>query len=278
MSGSGIPSKTPVSAAPASKASIFVRSLIFNIAFYAVLVVYLLAALPTFLMPRSGIMTVCLIWSRTNLWLLRIICGIEVEFRGAEKIPQGAVVVASKHQSLWETFALIELFPDFVYILKRELQWIPLFGWYTIKARMIPVNRSAGGSALTDMTARALEACREGRQILIFPEGTRRPVGAEPRYRFGVAQIYAACGVPCVPVALNSGLFWPRRTFLRYPGTVRVEVLDPIAPGLSREEMLARASEAIEAATARLVEKGREELRAAGVEAAAQGRSAAASA
>lgn len=249
-----------------SKASVFIRSLVFNVLFYVVLIVYLLAALPTFLMPRSGIMSICRVWSRTNLFLLRVICNIDVEFRGAEKIPPGAIVVASKHQSLWETFALIELFPDFVYILKRELQWIPVFGWYTIKARMIPVNRGAGASALSDMTERAKESCAEGRQILIFPEGTRRPVGAEPRYKFGVAQIYAACNVPCVPVALNSGLFWPRRTFLRFPGTVRVEVLDPIAPGLTREEMLARVSEAVEGATARLIDKGRDELRAAGVE------------
>jgi 1-acyl-sn-glycerol-3-phosphate acyltransferase len=257
-----------VSIAPAAKLSIFVRSLIFNVAFYAVLIAFLLAALPTFLLPSAVIMKVCRWWSRTNLWLLRVICNINVEFRGLEKIPHGAVVAASKHQSLWETFALMDMFPGFVYILKRELQWIPLFGWYTIKARMIPVNRGAGGSAMAGITARAKIACDEGRQILIFPEGTRRPVGAEPRYKFGVAQIYAACGVPCVPVALNSGLFWPRRTFLRFPGTVRVEVLDPIAPGLSREDMLARVVEVVETASARLVETGREELRAAGIEAA----------
>jgi 1-acyl-sn-glycerol-3-phosphate acyltransferase len=248
------------------KASIFIRSLLFNVAFYAVLIAFLLAAVPTFVMPSAAIMKVCRWWSRTNLWLLRVICNIKVEFTGIEKIPHGAIVVASKHQSLWETFALMDLFPRFVYILKRELQWIPFFGWYTIKARMIPVNRGAGGSAMAGITARAKIACDEGRQILIFPEGTRRPVGAEPRYKFGVTQIYAACGVPCVPVALNSGLFWPRRTFLRFPGTVRVEVLDPIAPGLSREDLLARISEVVEAATARLVDMGRDELRAAGVE------------
>ncbi len=140
--------------APVSKASIFVRSLIFNVAFYAVLIAFLLAAVPTFIMPSTAIMKVCRWWSRTNLWLLRVICNIKVEFTGLEKIPQGAVIAASKHQSLWETFALMDMFPRFVYILKRELQWIPFFGWYTIKARMIPVNRGAGGSAIAGITAR----------------------------------------------------------------------------------------------------------------------------
>lgn len=245
--------------------SIFVRSLIFNVAFYLNLTLYVLVALPTCLLPVDALLWLCRSWSRVNLFLLRTICNIRVEFRGIEKIPPGAALVASKHQSLWETFGLMLLFPRFAYILKRELQWIPLFGWLTIKARMIPVNRGGGAAALLEMTRLASLRFREGRQLLIFPEGTRRPVGAEPRYKFGVAQIYTDCNVACVPVALNSGLFWPRRTFMRYPGTVRVEVLDPIPPGLTREEMLARLRDAIEEATARLVEEGRRELAAAGV-------------
>lgn len=245
--------------------SIFVRSLIFNVAFYLNLTIYVLVALPICLLPVDVLLAVCRSWSRVNLFLLRTICNIHVEFRGIEKIPPGAALVASKHQSLWETFALMLLFPRFAYILKRELQWIPMFGWLTIKARMIPVNRGGGAAALLEMTRLATLRFREGRQLLIFPEGTRRPVGAEPRYKFGVAQIYAECDVACVPVALNSGLFWPRRTFMRYPGTVRVEVLDPISPGLPRDEMLAKLRDSIEASTARLVEQGRRELLTAGV-------------
>jgi 1-acyl-sn-glycerol-3-phosphate acyltransferase len=245
--------------------SIFVRSLIFNVAFYLNLAIYMLVALPICLLPLGALLWLCRSWARTNLFLLRTVCNIGVEFRGVEKIPPGALLVASKHQSLWETFALMMLFPEFAYILKRELQWIPLFGWLTIKARMIPVDRGGGGAALLEMTKLATQRFREGRQLLIFPEGTRRPVGAEPRYKFGVAQIYAECGVACLPVALNSGLYWPRRTFMRYPGTVRAEVLDPIQPGLSREDMLARLRDDIEAATARLVEQGRRELAEAGI-------------
>src|SRR5262249_33103715 len=147
-------------------------------------------------------------WGRTNLWFLRTIAGIDVEFRGLEKITSKPTIVASKHQSAWETFALVTLFDNPVYILKRELQWIPIFGWLTIKGRMIPVNRGARGQALADMTERARLELSRGRQLIIFPEGTRRPAGAEPKYKYGIAHLYAAEGVPVLPVALNSGLFW----------------------------------------------------------------------
>ena len=158
-------------------------------------------------------------WGQSSIWLVRVICNIKVEFRGLEKIPSGPLIVAAKHQSMWETFALLQFFDTPLYILKRELKWIPFFGWYLIKADMIEVNRGAGGRALVDMARRAGEEVRRGRQLIIFPEGTRTAVGAPPHYKTGVAQIYVDCDVPCLPVALNSGLFWPRRTFLRYPGT-----------------------------------------------------------
>jgi 1-acyl-sn-glycerol-3-phosphate acyltransferase len=137
--------------------------------------------------------------------------------------------------------------------------WIPFFGWYLKKAGMIGIDRSAGGRALLTMTRRAGAAVRLGRQLVIFPEGTRRPVDAPPDYKSGIAQIYVDCGVTCVPVALNSGLFWPRRTFMRYPGTLVVEFLDPLPPGLARREFIARVSTVIEDATNRLVETARAE-------------------
>jgi 1-acyl-sn-glycerol-3-phosphate acyltransferase len=168
-------------------------------------------------------------------------------------------MVAAKHQSMWETFALLPFFDQPLYILKRELKWIPFFGWYLLKADMIDVEREAGGRALRNMTRRAGEAVREGRQLIIFPEGTRRPVDAPPRYKHGVAQIYKESGVTCLPVALNSGLFWPRRTFMRYPGTIVVEFLDPLPPGLSRDEFIDRIRNVIEGATDRIVKDGREE-------------------
>jgi 1-acyl-sn-glycerol-3-phosphate acyltransferase len=190
---------------------------------------------------------------------LRVICNTRVEYRGLEKIPKGPLIVASKHQSMWETFALLQFFDQPLFILKRELKWIPFFGWYLMKANMIGVDRSAGGRSLLTMARRAGEAVRRGRQLVIFPEGTRRPVDAPPHYKTGIAQIYVDCGVACLPVALNSGLFWPRRTFMRYPGTLVVEFLDPLPPGLSRREFVARVSSVIEDATSRLVEAARRE-------------------
>jgi 1-acyl-sn-glycerol-3-phosphate acyltransferase len=230
-----------------------VRSILFNVSFYLVLLGYFIVAIPTLLMPRRAILRLAQIWAHTNLALLRIICRIGVDWRGLEKIPSGAVLVAAKHQSTWETFALLILFRDPTFILKRELLWIPFYGWFARHAGMIPVDRGGGKAVLVAMTARAREALLEGRQIVVFPEGTRRPPGAEPKYKFGIAHLYAEGVAPCVPVALNSGLFWPRRKFLRYPGTVTVEVLDPIAPGLAREEFFERLQHDIETATARLL-------------------------
>ena len=237
-----------------------IRSVVFNVLFYLNLLVQLIAALPTLVMPRWGILAVARFWARTNLWLLRAICGIKVEFRGLGKIPSGPLLVASKHQSLWETFALLLILPDPAYIMKRELMWIPFFGWYTWKAGMIPVDRSRGSQALAEMNACARREAERNRQIIIFPEGTRRPPGAEPKYKYGVVHLYAEMGVPCLPIALNSGLFWPRRSIRRYPGTIRVEVLDPIPPGLGKDEFFERLQGEVEAATARLVAVGEREL------------------
>ena len=238
---------------------IFLRSLIYNVLFYLLLVCWLIAAVPTFLMPRTGIMKIARLWARSSIWLLRVVCNVKVEYRGLEKIPKGPLLVASKHQSMWETFALLQFFDQPLYILKRELTLIPFFGWYLIKAGMVAVDRGAGGRALLKMVRQASEAVRRGRQLIIFPEGTRRPVGAPPQYKPGVAQLYASCRVNCLPVALNSGLFWPRRTFMRYPGTLVVEFLDPVPPGLARDEFLTRISTVIEDATVRLVEVARRE-------------------
>ena len=232
------------------------RSVAFNFLFYLNLILYVIGAIPTYALPRRAFMAMAKSWGHTSGWLLRVVAGTKVELRGLEKIPPGALLVAAKHQSVWETFTLLTLFDDPAYIFKRELQWSPVFGWYAWKSRMIPVDRGARGGAMAGMTARAREEFARGRQIIIFPEGTRTAPGAPPAYKSGVAQIYAACGVPCLPVALNSGLYWPRRKVLRYPGTIVLEVLDPIPPGLERAEFAARLEREIEEATGRLVAEG----------------------
>lgn len=240
--------------------AVVLRSALFNLAFYLNFIVWLLAAVPTLVMPRHAIIAVVKAWGRVNLWLLRVICGIDVEWRGLEKIPPGPLLVAAKHQSAWETFALLPLFSDPTFILKRELMWLPLFGWLAHKAGMIPVDRSAGKDALGAMTGAFRAALAEGRQVIIFPEGTRRPPEAEPSYKLGILFLYTGGQAPCLPIALNSGLFWERRGFLRHPGTIRVDILDPIPPGLGRRVFFRRLQGDIETATAALIALGRCEL------------------
>ncbi len=234
---------------------ILVRSMIFNVVFYLNLIGLMIVGIPAMLAGPQAVMRLAGLWGRTSLWLLEAICGLRVEYRGLANIPRGGFVVAPKHQSIWETFALLPLFPDFTFILKRELTWIPVFGWYLIAARQIAINRSSRSAALLKATELAAKQLAAGRQVFIFPEGTRRPAGAAPAYKFGVAGIYAASGAPCLPVALNSGLFWPRRSFLRQPGTVLVRILPPIQPGMEKPEFLTRLQDVLETAANALIQE-----------------------
>jgi len=240
--------------------ALLARSVLFNALFYLNLVIHMIVALPTLALPYPIEHAFIRSYARTSLWLLRVICGTKVEWRGLGKIPDGACIIACKHQSLWETFALFAVLRDPTYILKRELMWIPFYGWYAWKARLIPVNRSAGLAALARMTTLAQKELEHARQLIIFPEGTRRAPNAEPSYKPGVIHLYGKAGVVCVPLALNSGLFWPRRSLRRYPGTIVVEALDPIAPGLDKKTFSARLQNSIEEATARLVVEGEQGL------------------
>src|SRR5580692_5345119 len=140
--------------------AIFLRSLLYNVLFYMLLIFWMIVGIPTFVMPRRGILNIASLWARSSIWLLRVVCNTKVEYRGLEKIPAGPLIVASKHQSMWETFALLQFFDQPLYILKRELRWIPLFGWYLVKSNMIGVERGAGGRALIQTMRRAGEAVR----------------------------------------------------------------------------------------------------------------------
>ncbi|KPQ12183.1 MAG: 1-acyl-sn-glycerol-3-phosphate acyltransferase [Saliniramus fredricksonii] len=234
---------------------LILRSLAFNLAYYLNLVVWMILCLPVLAAPRRVFMRVARLWARSSLWLLRVIAGTRADFRGLEKIPAGGMIVASKHQSLWETFALLVILDDPAYVLKRELMWIPVFGWYAWKARSVPVDRKGGAQALKAMITRAREEIAAGRQIIIFPEGTRRPPGAPSAYKFGVAHLYAKLRAPCLPVALNSGLYWPRRKFIRHPGTIVVQILDPIGPGMPRGRFFEDLQARIETATDGLLQE-----------------------
>jgi 1-acyl-sn-glycerol-3-phosphate acyltransferase len=236
------------------------RSLLFNVAFYLNTFIQIIFYMPLLLLPRRYIWIAVRSWAAANHVLLKWICGIDHKIVGFENLPPGGIIVASKHQSAWETFTIAAMLPDPTFVLKRELQWIPLFGWYTLKARLIPVNRGTRQAALEQIAQGARDKMRDGRQIIIYPEGTRRPIGAEPTYKYGVAHLYGELNVPCVPVALNSGLYWPRRSLRFTPGTVRMEFLDPIMPGMDRLEFLKLLQDRIETATARLVAEGRAEI------------------
>ena len=229
------------------------RSLVFNLLFYVTTTMFVVIGSPLLFAPRRWAMWALAINSRFELWQLKLIVGTTLEVRGQEKLPRSACLVACKHQSAWETFALIPLFRDPALLMKRELFWIPFHGWFSHKFEMIPVDRDKGPAALRRMLREAKARIADGREIIIFPEGTRRAPGAPPDYKTGVILLYEALGVPCVPVALNSGLFWARRSLTRRPGTIVVEFLDPIPTGLPKAEFVKRLTEAIETASTRLL-------------------------
>jgi 1-acyl-sn-glycerol-3-phosphate acyltransferase len=236
---------------------VLLRSLAYFVAFYANTALFLVVGSWLLLAPRRWAMEGLKLHGRASLWLLKLICGTHLEVRGREKLPPGACLVASKHQSAWDTFALIPVFRDPAMVMKAELGWIPLYGWFSHKFQHIFVRRDKGPSALRALIRDARDRAAQGREIIIFPEGTRRPPGAQPDYKPGFVALYEGLGLPCVPVALNSGLFWPRRSFLRYPGTILIEILDPIPPGLPRAQARAVIQEKIERACARLVAEAR---------------------
>lgn len=230
------------------------RSIAFNLAFYAMSIVVNLAATPMFFLPRRGTVWAMRCWSRLTMWLLGAIAGTRYEIRGT--IPKGPFLVASKHQSMWDTIIFTDILDDPAMVLKRELLWIPYYGWFSKKAKMIAVDRSAGASAIRRLIAQGKAAIAARRPIVIFPEGTRAAPGAKLDYKPGVAALYRQLGVPCVPVAVNSGLYWPRRKMLRHPGTIVLEFLEPIPAGLDRQSFMAELETRIETATAKLLAEG----------------------
>ncbi len=229
-----------------------VRSLLFHLAAYLNFLVQAVIFSPVLFLPERYFWPIGRFWVRSTLFLHRHLCGIDDDIRGRENIPAGGLIVAAKHQSAWETLRFVELLSLPCFIMKRQLLYVPLFGWYLKRAGMIPIDRGGGSAAIAAMTAHARRAVAEGRQIIIFPEGTRRAPLAPPQYRQGVARLYAALNVPCLPIALNSGLYWPRHSLTHRPGTIRAECLPPIAPGLPPEVFLARLKEILEPTAAAL--------------------------
>ena len=226
-----------------------IRSALFVTWMYGLMAVMGLVCSPALLGPRS--------WSkacfRAYLALvfggLKVLCGIDYEVRGLEHKPAGGALVASKHQSMFETLAFWKILGDPAIILKKELTYLPFFGWYAMKLKNIKVDRAAAAKALRDMLKQARQRAQQGRQVVIFPQGTRLNPGEAESYKPGVAGLYAAMKAPCTPVALNSGLYWPAHGFVRRPGRIIIEFLPAIEPGLPRDEFMARLEQRIETAS-----------------------------
>jgi len=237
---------------------LILRSLIFNAVFvvYHLALILGLTALKPF--PRMWSQGFVRIWTQGGKALLKGIVGLGVEFRGLQNLPQGPCVIVSKHQSAWDTFAFYILADDPNYILKKELTRIPFWGWCALSCGAISVDRSGGGAALKGLLRDTQDRLAKGRQVVIFPEGTRTAPGARLDYFPGVAAIDGHTDVPIVPVALNSGLFWGRGSFLKKPGVITIEILPPMAKGLKRRQFMTDLESRIEGASDKLMAEARE--------------------
>lgn len=216
-----------------------------------------LAFLPMLAFDRIWIVRGQTIWTNGIIFLLRTICDLRLEIRGEEYLPKGAAIVAAKHQSAFETMIFHRITCDPAIIMKKELLNIPVYGWYCRKTKMIAVDRKGQAAALKSMLNQAQEALNDHRPIIIFPEGTRSPLYEDLPFQPGVAALYSKLQQPVVPVALNTGLFWPRRSFLCRPGVMVIEFLPPIEPGLDRKVFMTELKTRIEEKTQALVSEGR---------------------
>lgn len=230
-----------------------IRSVIFDLIFYVWTFVYLSILAPImFLFPRSVTMGIFRCWVRMNLKGLKFLVGLDYKIEGIENLKavtkDGPCIIASKHQSAWETLVFAILLEDFQIVLKRQLMYIPLFGLYLRKINAIVVDRDAGSQAIKALIHQGRGAIKNHRSILIFPEGTRGKPGEPGVYQPGVAALYRDLNVPVLPVALNSGVFWGRRSPIKKPGMITLRFLKPIPSGLSRPEFTSQLEESIETA------------------------------
>jgi 1-acyl-sn-glycerol-3-phosphate acyltransferase len=232
---------------------IWTRALAFNFAFFAWTAIAGTVGLPLLVAPRSAAMRFGRFWAQGVLVLLRVIVGLDYRIRGLERLPSHGCIIAMKHQSAWDTLILPAVLKNPAVVLKRELLLLPFYGWYAARAGSIAINRKAGAAALRRMVAAARPIAAQARPIVIFPEGTRVAPGARLPYQPGVAALYQALALPLVPAAVNSGLFWGRRSFLKRPGRIVLEFLEPIPPGWPRRRLMAELEQRVETATAALL-------------------------
>ena len=235
---------------------IFLRSLAYSVWFYLSIVLIGVFCMPASMFSRGAAMSAVRLWAGSQRVALRLLCGIGTEFRGLENLPRGKCIIAMKHQSTYDTIAPFLFIEDPVFILKKELLRAPVFGVYASRVG-IPIDRGGRVRTMKAMLLAAKEAAAADRQLVIFPEGTRQEVDAPADLKPGVVALYNDLDVPCVPIALNTGLCWKGSGFTRRPGHVVFEVLKPIRPGLERRAFMQKLKEALDPATARLVAEGR---------------------
>lgn len=235
------------------------RSGVFVVWMYGMMAVMAIVCAPSLLGPRTWARGCFRLYLDQVFWGLRVFCRLTYEVRGREHQPRGGALIASKHQSMFETLAYWRILDDPAIILKKSLAYTPFFGWYALKLRNIVVDRKTGSKALRKLLKDAKQRAGEGRQVVIFPQGTRVRPGAAESYKPGVIGLYAAMKTPCAPVALNSGLFWPRSGFIRHSGRIVIAFLPPIAPGFSKETFMTVLESRIETASERLRIEGRGE-------------------
>ncbi|MBO6584405.1 MAG: 1-acyl-sn-glycerol-3-phosphate acyltransferase [Hyphomonas sp.] len=234
------------------------RSILFVIWMYGLMAVLGLLALPALLLPKSVTFWAISLYARGLIWGLKVICGIRVEIRGRQNMPRGTVLYAGKHNCMLDVFIPFLVMSAPAIILKQELLWYPFLGWYALKAAMIPIDRAGNTRTLKKMVAAARERAEDGRQIVIFPEGTRTVPGAEPAYHAaGISALAKGIEAPILPVATNAGLCWPGRGLKRSKGTIIYEILPPIPAGLPRKELMSRLQSELETASDALVAEGR---------------------
>lgn len=224
----------------------YIKSSLFNIYFFIISITCALFGLFFLLGKRETAFLVPQLWEKLLSFGARWLLDLDYRVEGLENLPKGPCLLASKHQSAWETFCFCGIFPGAVFIAKKELRYLPLMNFHFDKQKTIFVNRKLGSLAREDMIRQAKERIADGDRIVIYPEGTRHAPGVKTKYKQGIAGLYKALNVPVVPIALNSGVYWPRRSFLKNPGTITVSVLPPIQPGLPAEEFMAQLQTAID--------------------------------
>ncbi len=222
----------------------WIRSLIFMIVIYVWMLILGIVYLPYAIFTKQGALRACKTYARSTMWLARWMVGIRCEVRGT--VPTGEVVIGAKHQSFLDIIMIFDAIPHGKFIMKRELLWTPVIGMYARRLGCIPVNRGKKGAAVAKMVKDVAKEFAEPGQLVIYPQGTRVAPGVSKPYKVGTAILYSGLGFPCVPVATNAGLFWPRTGILRKPGLAIVDFLDPIEPGVERDAFLNRLEDVIE--------------------------------